>query len=662
MSNGYKFFNRNVLYFISVFFIFITIVRIYYSYNSVKEYEFSYAQKEAEALKSYAMAHRNYYQELYINNVIPLNEETVYGLPAFASRTISEIFSNDNSFNITAKTVSDRARNPKNQADELELKAIEYFKLNENKDEYFNGDNKDTYQYAYALKIDQKCLKCHGKKENAPKFIREKYEYAYGYKLGEVRGIVSIQLPKKILNDFFSRFFYYSVFYDIVLLLLLFIFIYYLLKKFKSINTILENEVNKKTLELRTSKTNLENLLVTDGLTHLQNRQKLIEDIENTKESKFMHLALLNIDRFKEINDFYGHDVADKVLIEVARLLNDRCNSTNDIVYKLPSDEYAIYTTQEIKEQEFIDKIDEMLQAISKNKFIIDEYSIHISFSCGIASNIFPIMLKADMALQKAKLNHKNIIVYDDTLSVENTIRNNIKGLSLLKKAVRRDQIVPYFQPIYNVENSRIEKYECLARIVKSSGDIITPYFFMDIAMKSKLYPEITKSMVEKSFEFFKDKEYEFSINISIEDIKNIETRNFLIQSLESFPSPNKIVFEILETDEVENYYELKDFIYDIKKYGCQIAIDDFGSGYSNFSRIMELQIDYLKIDASLVKNILTDTNSRKVTQTIINFAKDLGIKTIAEYVEDKESLDLLKEMKTDYIQGYYIGKPQKDI
>jgi len=375
-----------------------------------------------------------------------------------------------------------------------------------------------------------------------------------------------------------------------------------------------------------------------------------------------MHLALLNIDRFKDINDFYGHTVADEILKEVAALLSGMCKKSTNSIYKLPSDEYAIFTTREITEQEFQKQISMAIDIISKTKFEIDKYNVYITLSCGIASNISPIMLKADMALQKSKHIRENIIVYDNSLSVEGTIKSNIKGLELLNKAIEKDQIVPYFQPIYNLENSKIEKYECLARIVKDNGEVIAPFFFLDIAMKSKLYPEITKKIVEKSFEYFEDRDYEFSINISIEDVLNEDTVVFLFNSLKSFKNPNRVVFEILETDKIENYTILKEFIEDIKAFGCKVAIDDFGSGYSNFSHIMELNIDYLKIDASLVKNILTDANSKKVTQTIINFAKDLEMQTIAEFVEDKESLELLKEMNTDYAQGYYVGKPSEDI
>lgn len=133
---------------------------------------------------------------------------------------------------------------------------------------------------------------------------------------------------------------------------------------------------------------------------------------------------------------------------------------------------------------------------------------------------------------------------------------------------------------------------------------------------------------------------------------------DFIMKSLHHYNNPSKVVFEILESDKIGNYDDIKLFIHNVKELGCKIALDDFGSGYSNFSHVLELNVDYLKIDASLVKNITTDENSRKITQTIITFASNIGLKTIAEYVENEEALNILDEMGIDFIQGYFIGKP----
>ncbi len=782
MNKEDKLLNKNILYLIPVIFVLIIFFRITYTYNDVKTKEYEFAKKEAEVLNSYVKTHRNYYQKFFIDKIILLNEDTLPALPAFSAAPISKEFSLDNSLDIEVKTVSDRARNPKNMVDSDDLMAVNYFKENKDKDEYFSSNNSEFYQYGYALRIEQKCLACHGVKKDAPKFIQDRYTTAYDYKIGEVRGIISIKIPTNILHEYFIKGFINSVIYDIILFIFLAWFIIYLIKRTNQVNELLELKIKDKTNELNNQNTFLNSYInaldnstslsksdkkgkityanqkflddtgytleevigkshniirhpdtptevfhdmwdtilsnniwtgivkglkkdrtefitkisivpvldhngkvleyispriditelvhskdeilkasITDSITLLKNRRKLLLDIANSN-SKDCKLALFNIDRFKNINDFYGHDIADKVLKEIANKLESICLDTSTQVYKLPIDEYAIFNNSSISPDDFIIHINNIIKSIVENKFIINGNNIFLSISCGIATSIDSIMIKADMALQHTKKSKKHITIYSDELDMSAEIINNINGIDILNKAISNNAIIPYFQPIFNLKTKKIEKYESLARIVQEDGKVLTPYHFLDIAIKSKLYPNITKSILIKSFEFFKENKYEFSINLSIEDIINQDTVIFILEQLNNFPDPSRIVFEILESEEIEDYDRLKNFIKDVKKFGCQIAIDDFGSGYSNFAHILELEIDYLKIDASLVKYISTDENSRKITETIINFAKDLNMKTIAEYVEDEKSFNMLDAMGVDYIQGYFIGKPDKEL
>ena len=650
-----KVFNKKILYIVPILFLVIVLLRIYYSYSEITNQEYKFAEQESKVLSSYAMSHRDYYQAFFINKTIPLSEKTLPALPAFSSLPISDIFSKNNPLNITIQTVSDRARNPQNSADAGELEAIKYFKKNSDKEEYFNKEDDKYYQYARVLKIEKKCLACHGPKENAPQFIQDQYNASYDYKLGEVRGILSIKTPVSEINKYFFTSFIQSIFYDIFLFVLLFIAIYTIVKKSKQFNSYLEVEIKSKTKKLH-------ELLTHDDLTSLPNRKQLITDIKNSLSSNSRHLALLNIDNFKDINDFYGHEFGDKILKKIAHIIDSSCSKRENNVYKLPSDEFAIFIADKITNYEFGSIIKSIIDIIHQTKMQIGDNSIFISLSCGIASNEIPLMSKADMALKHAKSDKKDFIVYSKDVDTTVNITKNIEGVELIKHSFERDEFQPYFQPIYNVHTKRIEKYEALARIVHDDGTVISPFIFLEIAKKSKLYPQITKIMIEKSFEFFKDKEYEFSINLSIDDILDVRTHKFIIQALEEFPEPQRVVFEILESDKIGNYEELKNFIFEVKKYNCRIAIDDFGSGYSSFAHILELNIDYLKIDASLVKYITSDDNSRIITKTIINFASSLGLKTIAEFVEDKDALEMLEKMGIDYIQGYYIGKPQEGL
>lgn len=650
-----KHFNNKVLLTIPVIFLIVVILRISYAYYDTNKREYVFAKEEADVLSSYAMTHRDYYQSFFIKKIIPLNIQTLPALPAYSSRPISDRFSKDNPLNITIKTVSQRARNKKNKADIYELEAIRFFEKNKDAQTCFTDIREEFYQYAKVLRVEQKCLKCHGKKENAPKFIQDRYNDAYDYKLGEIRGILSIKIPKKYLDNYFFKNFMHSVIYDILLLLALFATIYYLSRKSKTINEFLGNEVEKKTKELRNS-------LIFDSLTNLPNRVKLLEDINSHKESHSRHLALLNIDGFKDINDFYGHEAGDKIIKDIALKIMELCVGEGSNVYRLQSDEYAIFSVMHISNERFFDIVKNIIQNIEQTRFSIDDNEIFLTLSCGLASNVEPLLIKADIALKSAKNDKTDLLYYSEKFDMNEQIRKNIKGIKLLKTAILQDAIVPYFQPIYNVNTNRVEKYESLARIVLEDGKVIPPFEFLDIAIKSKLYPQLTKMILKKAFDFFKDKEYEFSINLSIDDVLNKQTVKFIKNELNNFPQPSRVVFEILEDEKVGNYQELRDFIVDIKQYGCKFALDDFGSGYSNFAHILELNVDYLKIDASLVKYIMTDKNSKVITKTIIDFASSLGLKTIAEFVEDKESLEMLKEMGVDFIQGYYIGKPQKNL
>ena len=648
-------FNKRILYFIPVAFLIIILFRVTYAYTEVKKREYDFALKEAQVLNNYAMSHRSYYQHFFINKIIPLTKETLPALPAASSYPISKSFSQNNKFNITIRTVSDRARNSKNQADIDELTAIDFFKKNDKQEEYFSDNNEDFYQFAYALRIDKKCLTCHGKKEEAPLFIREEYDKAYDYKIGELRGIQSIKIPADSLNIYFMKDLFNSIIYDLVLFFALFIGIFILLKKSKNINEYLQNQVDAQTKKLKKS-------LIIDSLTALPNRLQLLDNIQSSKNYETVHLALININAFKDINDFYGHETGDDVLKSIAYHIQNLCDNAGTFIYKLPSDEFAILTFNNISEEKFKKTIKKVLKKLHTTQIHAQGHILYITLSAGISSNNSALLSHADMALKAAKCDVNEIIVYSKSIDKTDDILENMKGIMFIKEAIATDNVVPYFQPIYNVHTKKIEKYESLIRIILQDGTVLPPFKFLDIAIKSKLYPQLTKIMIKKSFEFFIDKDFEFSINLSIDDILNKKTTDFIIQELENFPDPQRVVFEILESDEIQDYEQLKEFIITIKKIGCKFALDDFGSGYSNFSHVLELNIDFLKIDASLVRFITTDENSKVITQTIIHFASTLGMKTIAEYVEDKESLKLLEEMGVDYVQGYYIGKPEKGL
>lgn len=253
------------------------------------------------------------------------------------------------------------------------------------------------------------------------------------------------------------------------------------------------------------------------------------------------------------------------------------------------------------------------------------------------------------------------MIVYDDNISLDKEYKNNIKWTKSIKEAIEKDNILAVYQPIINNKTMKIQKYEALVRLKKEDA-LISPYFFLEISKKTKFYNQITKIMIEKTINQFKNLNYNFSINLTIEDILNNEIKNYIYEVLSNSGIGERLVFEIVESESIENFDIVLDFIKKVKAYGCKIAIDDFGTGYSNFEYLLKLKADFIKIDGSLIKNIDKDILSEKVCRNIVNFAKDLGMKTIAEFVENESILQKVKELGIDYSQGYYFSAPIENL
>lgn len=400
-------------------------------------------------------------------------------------------------------------------------------------------------------------------------------------------------------------------------------------------------------------------LLYTDNLTSFPNRAKLIEELQ-TNNLVLEAVCLLNINSFKEVNDFFGHKVGDAILIDVAELINENIKKEGNHLnlYKFPSDNYCITNTKDCQDS-FIELIKNIVESVYKRVFVFELYEIDIRITAGISfSNKNNKLITADIALQSAKKDHKDYIVFYDELDKFREYENNMLWTKKLKSAFINDNIEVYFQPLVNNRTLKVDKYECLVRLIDEDGKVVAPYFFLDISKKSNQYTKLTKIVLEKSFQKFEYLPFEFSVNISYEDIESPDFLDFIKDLLNKYDVKNRVVFEILEDESIKNYNLLISFVDDVKALGCKVAIDDFGSGYSNFEHLLKMNIDYLKIDASLIKNIATNENSYKITKTIIEFAKNLNLKTIAEFVENEEIFNIVRKLGADYSQGYFFSAP----
>jgi len=405
-------------------------------------------------------------------------------------------------------------------------------------------------------------------------------------------------------------------------------------------------------------KEDMQKLLYIDNLTQLPNRVKLINDVRDTSMG-ITSLAIIDINSFKEVNDFYGYRIGDTILNKVVLTIENIIKRTNDQVslYKFSADVYCL-ANRSLSMSHFEEMVVYILGAIESEIFTVDEHEIDIRATAGITfSPKNNKLITANIALKVAKKNNKDYIVFYEALDNFKEYQNNMLWTKKLKQALDKDNIIVYFQPLVNNKTMNVDKYECLVRMIDEEK-VIAPFFFLEVSKKANQYRNITKIVIEKSFKEFENLPFEFSINISYEDIEDKNFLNFIKYKLQKYDVAKRVVWEILEDEGVKSYDVLFDFIKEVKALGCKVAIDDFGTGYSNFEHLMRMNVDYLKIDASLVKHVATDANSYKVVKTIVDFAKSLNLKTIAEYVENEEILEITKKLGVDFSQGYHFSAP----
>jgi EAL domain-containing protein (putative c-di-GMP-specific phosphodiesterase class I) len=266
----------------------------------------------------------------------------------------------------------------------------------------------------------------------------------------------------------------------------------------------------------------------------------------------------------------------------------------------------------------------------------------------------------ADMALKDAKKRNVQISIFNDDKELEKIHKDDIECKKKLIHAIDTNNIISYFQPIAPIQDGSIEiKYESLVRLREDNGNIISPFRFINVAKQNRVYHKLTKAIFHNTFEAIAKYDIPCSINISMEDIEKDKTVQMLYAKFDEFEYNHHLTIELLETEEFKDYKRVYDFCLKVRSYGIKIALDDFGAGYSNFSHALNLPIDYIKIDASLISNIDSDINSQIMVETIVGLAHKLNIQTIAEYVSSKEILEVVKRLNVDYAQGYYVGKPE---
>lgn len=406
-----------------------------------------------------------------------------------------------------------------------------------------------------------------------------------------------------------------------------------------------------------------------DSLTGFPNRDYIMNELQErleqcTEDAGRGTVFFIDIDNFKVINDTHGHSFGDRMLVEIAGRLSTLV-SPNIVLSRLGGDEFlmiAINISEEDEVREFGDKI----LALFNMAIIIDNFKFHITCSIGVAvytrdgRTVEEILRYADLAMYKAKNQGRNrYVLYNSSMVTELSRRTDME--KRLREAYRNREFMLYYQPQVEAKSGRIIGVEALIRWNSTSG-IISPGEFIPVAEEMGLINEIGRWVIESSFDFARglmDKGLCVSCNVSPVQLKQSSFVEDVIDAFDRFGlKKGSVALEITESCLVESFGDTYAKLAELKEHGIMIYLDDFGTGYSSLNYMKSLPIDVLKIDKSFIDNITEDGVEGQIVKTIVSLAREIGLRVIAEGVEEKEQQTYLTACGCNAIQGYLFSRP----
>lgn len=392
----------------------------------------------------------------------------------------------------------------------------------------------------------------------------------------------------------------------------------------------------------------------TDLLTGLHNRTKLTADL---KKRQLPALAMFDVRNFKLLNDVWGIEHGDEIIKVLAQYLLKYSESMKLVPYRLNGATFALMPAVNLSIDNFIFRCEKLKESLEAQMIKVNSHEFDVNFNIGIGISATHALALAEVALIDSKKSFATtpIIKTDSDLTCNKTYL----CIEEVRKALEENRLTAVFQKIALVKDNfqHNKKFEALVRISKENGVLISPGEFLEQIKKTRLYSYLTRTIVTISFSAVKSHNINVSINLSIQDILDEDTKKFIFNKLYEHGGEN-IIFEITESEAIQDYSNVSEFINKVRGFGAKIAIDDFGSGYSNFAYLVDLNPDYIKIDGSIVKGVVENENSRLVTKSIIEMAHSLNIKVIAEFVSNDAIYNCLVNLEVDMVQGFHIGKP----
>lgn len=429
-------------------------------------------------------------------------------------------------------------------------------------------------------------------------------------------------------------------------------------------------QLQQEIAERKQAEAQLKYLATHDYLTGIPNRYSFEESLKNTvaKAKRGMHGALLfiDIDNFKLVNDTKGHSAGDHFLIDVARIIKENIRKS-DTLARLGGDEFGV-----LLEGATVDEArlvaEKLRKIIEENEFCFTNYGcFNLSICIGIVMidgtlNSQKLLTLADTALYTAKEKGRNrIVLLDPNEETTSKFAAINQLVARVNRAVKEDKFVLHFQPVVGVDNGETLYHEALLRLQGEEGELISPGTFIPAAERFGLMPQIDRWVVGASLDIMRQHpDLRLFVNISGLSLSEESLLGYIEEMItQCGMEPSRLGFEITETAAVKDMSLARRWIERLKKIGCRFALDDFGIGFSSFSYLQMLPVDYIKIDGSFIYNLDKDPSHRALVKAMNTVAHTLGKKTIAEYVENGEVLKALQKLKVDCAQGYFLGSPK---
>jgi len=415
-----------------------------------------------------------------------------------------------------------------------------------------------------------------------------------------------------------------------------------------------------------------------DHLTGLSNRRRFLEDLNHEirrveRDDQLGVLLLIDLDHLKLVNDTAGHAAGDQIIVQVAGLLK-RASREQDFLARISGDEFAVAYSA-MSEEQGIEKAHQLLERINALKPRYGGRTLNISASVGVVT--FPkqgkvpveLMAKADAAMSAAKSSGRNRVHhYNETDMMRERMDNQLVWKDRLLEVLERDALHLVFQPIVGVSSGEVHHYEVLVRMLEDDGSLISPGKFIPAAEQFGLIQQVDRQIVSKAIRYLADlpaqmADIGFSINLSGLSVGRQDMYDLIEQEVrEGGIDPARITFEITETAACEQLNNAMEFIQKIRQLGCQVSLDDFGVGFSSFSYLKHLRADILKIDGSFIRDIHNNNADQLFVKALVDVARGMGMRTIAEFVENEQVFERVRNLGVDYVQGYYLGKPQDGL